>query len=162
MKITIVYDSVFGNTADIANAIHEAAVENHLCEIFRVTEVVNADISQTDLLIVGSPTRAFSPTPAITNFIRSMPTGALRGKQIAAFDTRIKMEDIHSKALRFMVKIGGYAAGTIAKRLEKKGGKLVEPPEGFFVNGEEGPLGEDENDRAKTWAKGLILKAETK
>jgi hypothetical protein len=48
---------------------------------------------------------------------------------------------------------GGYAASTIAKTLEKKGGKLAVPAEGFFVTGEQGPLKDGELERAAAWAR---------
>jgi hypothetical protein len=73
--------------------------------------------------------------------------------RVAAFDTRIVLETIDSKALRFLVDKGGYAANTIAKTLEKKGGQLAAPPEGFFVTGEQGPLKDGELEHAADWAK---------
>jgi hypothetical protein len=63
------------------------------------------------------------------------------------------LETISSKALRFLVDKGGYAASTIAKMLQKKGGKLFFAPEGFFVTGEQGPLKEGELERATEWAR---------
>ena len=52
-----------------------------------------------------------------------------------------------------MVKTGGYAARPISNRLIKKGGYMLVPPEGFFVNGKEGPLQVGEICRAKDWTK---------
>ena len=40
--------------------------------------------------------------------------------------------------------------------LEKKGGELVIPPEGFYVGDTEGPLLEGELERAADWAKQII------
>jgi hypothetical protein len=77
----------------------------------------------------------------------------LIGTHVAAFDTRIALETIDSKALRFMVDKGGYAAKTIAKELTARGGKLVVPPVGFLVTGEEGPLKDGELERAADWAR---------
>lgn len=71
---------------------------------------------------------------------------------MAALDTRLSAEDIESPALRFIVKTGGYAAKRIANRLQKSGGELVAPPEGFFVEGTEGPLKDGELERAADWA----------
>jgi hypothetical protein len=55
--------------------------------------------------------------------------------------------------LRFLVKVGGYAAPSIAKRLGLAGGRLVVPPEGFAVTGTEGPMKQGELERAAEWAK---------
>ena len=49
-------------------------------------------------------------------------------------------------------KTGGYAAPSIAKRLEKAGGRLAVPPEGFAVVGTEGPMKQGELERAAEWA----------
>ena len=49
--------------------------------------------------------------------------------------------------------IFGYAAKPIADRLEKKGGQLAVPPEGFYVTDTEGPLVEGELERAAEWAR---------
>jgi flavodoxin len=156
MKITIVYDSVFGNTAKVAEAIFAAASVNHEAKLIFVNDPKDFAIEEIDFLVVGSPTRGFRPTPAISGFIRSLPKNALSGKLVAAFDTRVKLEDINSKALRFMVKTGGYAGKPILNQLKKKGGMPVGEPEGFFVTGEEGPLYEGELERAKKWFHGLI------
>jgi hypothetical protein len=40
----------------------------------------------------------------------------------------------------------------------KKGGELIAPPEGFFVQGTEGPLKEGELERASDWAKQILAK----
>jgi hypothetical protein len=55
-----------------------------------------------------------------------------------------------------MVKLFGYAAIPIANRLRKKGGELALPPEGFIVEGTEGPLRRGELERAADWARQLV------
>jgi flavodoxin len=137
MKALIVYDSTHGNTEKIAQAIG-GAIEG---EVLRVGEVHPADLKGFDLLIVGSPTHGGFPTPGIDNLLKALP--ALEGVNVAAFDTRTKRT------------IFGYAAPRIARRLEKSGGKLRTPPEGFLVMGMEGPLAPGELARAAGWAKGI-------
>ena len=87
-----------------------------------------------DLLVIGSPTRGFRPTASISKLLNGLPKNHLAGVHIAAFDTRIVLETINSKALRFLVDKGGYAASTIARTLGKKGGRLAAPPEVFFLS----------------------------
>jgi flavodoxin I len=41
----------------------------------------------------------------------------------------------------------------MAKALQKKGGDLASPPEGFWVIKQEGPLADGELERAAAWAK---------
>ena len=73
--------------------------------------------------------------------------------KVGAFDTRVSIEDIHSGFLKWLINIFGYAAEPLAKRLTRRGGKLIIPPEGFYVNDTEGPLKEGELERAKEWGK---------
>jgi len=159
MKILIVYDSVFGNTEQIAHAISDSLGSKENVETLRVNDVKIEKITGSDLLIVGSPTRGFRPTKAITNFLKRISINGLNGVKVAAFDTRFSLSSIESSALRFIVKTGGYAAKSIANRLKKKGGDIVMPPEGFLVTGEEGPLKDGELERAADWAK-LAKKAQ--
>ena len=156
MKALVVYDSFFGNTEQIARAIGNALGSQNDIEILRVNNVKPEQLTGLKLLIVGSPTRGFRPTPAINKLLGSIPKHGLKGVKVAAFDTRISMNDIGSPILTPLVKIFGYAAKPIADRLKKKEGELAIPPEGFFVEGSEGPLKEGELERAADWAKQII------
>lgn len=156
MKALIVYDSFFTNTEQVAQAIGKALEDQADVEVLKVTEVQPGQLSSVQVLIVGSPTRAFSPSPDTKSFLKEIPRRALEGVKVAAFDTRISMDDVDSPILPPMVKLFGYAAEPIAKRLEKKGGTLVVPPEGFFVQGTEGPMKEGELERAAAWARRII------
>jgi flavodoxin len=156
MKVLIIYDSFFGNTEQIAQAIGNALGSQEDAEILRVSDVKPEQLTGLKLLIVGSPTRGFRPTPAITNLLKSIPKNGLKGVKVAAFDTRISVDDLGSSILTFMVKMFGYAAKPIADRLKKKGGELTIPPEGFIVEGTEGPLREGELERAADWARQIM------
>ena len=152
MKTLVIYDSVFGNTEKIAQAI-AAALE---AQALSVSQATPDQVSGLELLVIGSPTRGFRPTEGVARLLNSLAKKHLAGMQVAAFDTRIWLDTIDSKAFRFIVNKGGYAASTIAKALEKKGSKLVSPPKGFLVTGEQGPLKDGELERASAWAKGLV------
>jgi len=157
MKILIIYDSFFGNTEKIAQAISSSLGSKENVETLRVSDVKSEKLIGVELLIVGSPTRAFRPTKAITNFLKKIPSNDLKGVKVAAFDTRISTADTNSRFLNLLVKLFGYAAKPIADKLEKKEGSLIIPPEGFFVKDSEGPLKDGELERAADWAK-LIIK----
>ena len=144
MKGLIVYDSFFGNTEQIAQVIGSALGSEKDVEIFRVGDVKLEQLTGLTLLIVGSPTRAFRPTPAINRLLGRIPMNGLRGVKVAAFDTRIAVNDIDSPILRFLARLFGYAAKPISDRLKKKGGELAIPPEGFSVKGTKGPLKDGE------------------
>ena len=157
MKAMVVYDSVFGNTEKIAQAIGHALGAPEDVEIAQVGNIKPEQLAGLTLLIVGSPTRKFSPTAAITSFLRSIPKNGLKGVRVAAFDTRFTVSAIEKvRILAFFVKIFGYAAKPIADRLEKKGAGLAVPPEGFYVSDTEGPLLEGELERAADWAKQIM------
>jgi flavodoxin len=157
MKAMVVYDSVFGNTGKIAQAIGNALGSQEDVEIVRVSDVKPKQLTGLTLLIVGSPTRQFSPTGATTSLLKSIPKNGLKGVKVASFDTRFTVSEIEKvRILAFFVRLFGYAAKPISDRLKKKGGELIIPPEGFFVEGIEGPLKEGELERAADWAKQII------
>ncbi len=147
MKTLIVYDSVYGNTEKIAKAMAEAIAPSGEAKAMRVGEANPSELESFDLLIVGSPTHAGRPTPAVQDFLNKVTQQSLKDVKAAAFDTRV--------ASKF-AKIFGYASGRIANNLKKKGGVLIASPEGFFVTGREGPLKEGELERSAAWAKGIL------
>ena len=153
MKALVIYDSVFGNTELVAQAMGEALGSPDEVSALPVGDVKAEQLAGLDALLVGSPTRAFSPTPAVKRFLRRLPGHSLDGVTVAAFDTRMDIEKADSAILIFLVKLFGYAAKPIAKLLERKGGELAAGPEGFFVEDTEGPLREGELERAAAWAR---------
>ncbi len=155
MKALVIYDSVFGNTGKIAQAIGNAVGAKKDVMVKRVIDVNEKDLEGLDLLVVGSPTRGFRPIESISKFLKSLPADSLQGIKAAAFDTRIPLESINSKVFRFIVKKGGYAAPLIAKELGRKGSTVIAEPEGFFVEESEGPLVNGELERAAKWGKQL-------
>lgn len=153
MKTLIIYDSFFGNTEKIAVSIGKALGTAKTVTTIKVDKFKDSMLEGIDYLIIGSPTRGFSPTPSIKSFLKKIPTTGLSGIKVAAFDTRIPMGDNVPGFLRFMVKIFGYADKPILDLMLKKGGQETVPSEGFFVKDSEGPLADGELDRAAGWAK---------
>jgi flavodoxin len=137
MKVLVVYDSLHGNTEKIANSIGEAIG----AQVLRVGEVQPDDLKEFDLVIIGSPTHGGWYTPEIQALLKALP--ALEGVKVAVFDTRTKKS------------IFGFAGSRIARSIEKNGGKILAPAEGFIVLGTKGPLMEGEVERAASWAKGI-------
>ena len=157
MKILVVYDSVFGNTEKVAQAIGGAVESEHSVETVKAGEVSQQQMSGVNLLVVGSPTRAFTATKATKSFINGIPRQSLAGVKVAGFDTRLSTADVNSKVLNGLVKVFGYAAKPISDGLAKKGGNVIAEPEGFIVVDSEGPMKEGELERAAEWAKKLAL-----
>jgi flavodoxin len=142
MKTLVVYDSTYGNTEKIAQAIGEAIA----AEVRRVGQVNPSDLQAFDLVIIGSPTMGGRPTEAIQDLLKAVGP-ALKGTNAAAFDTRLTSK---------WVRIFSYAAPRIAGSLKEMGAILLGSPEGFFVLGTEGPLKEGELERAAGWAKEIL------
>ncbi|MDX9954369.1 MAG: flavodoxin family protein [Anaerolineae bacterium] len=149
MKALVIYDSVFGNTEKIAQAIGTSLG----AQVLRVGDVKPEHLNGLTVLIVGSPTQAFQPLKPIKAFLKTLPSGSLKGVRVAGFDTRADVQEVNSRILTLFVKLFGYAAEPIAVRLVKKGGTQALPPAGFFVNGKEGPLKDGELERAAAWAR---------
>jgi flavodoxin I len=152
VKALVVYDSVYGNTEKVAQAM-AAALE---CEARRVAAVTPEQLTGLDVLLVGSPTQAFQPLKPVKAFLKGIPAGKLNGIKVAAFDTRMDVKKVGNAVLTVFAKLFGYAAEPIGKQLVKKGGTQAVPPEGFLVEGSEGPLQEGELERAAEWAKRVL------
>jgi len=144
MKALVVYDSLYGNTEQIAKAI--AGGIGGEVKVARVGEVKAAELKSYDLVIVGSPTQGGRYTVATKAFLDSILGDEVKNVRVAAFDTRLKTK---------LVKLFGYAAGRIADALKDKGGNLVAPGEGFLVKGTRGPVVDGEIERAAAWAKSI-------
>ncbi len=157
MKALIIYDSYFGNTENIAKAIQKVLEKDNTVTLSNVNDYEPKLLENIELLFVGSPTRAFSPTEQITKFLKELPKESLTGVKVASFDTRVDIEKVKSKILTFLVNLFGYAAEPILKKLVKKGGEAILPPQGFFVEESEGPLSQGEIERVKNWIEDMKI-----
>lgn len=153
MKALVIYDSVFGNTEKIAQAVARGLGADTQC--LRAGAVSIAQLTSVDTIVMGSPTRSFAATPAMMSLLEAIPADAFDGKKIAAFDTRLLMAGIKGLLFKKIIDKGGYAAPIITEKLQSRGGTLALPAEGFFVNGEEGPLVNGELERAEEWGRSL-------
>jgi flavodoxin len=163
MKALVVYESIFGNTMEIAEAIARG-----LSARFEVTatEVGEADtnIGDIDLLVVGGPThvwgmsrglsrkgaleqaakigvRPVSPEMSIRMWTHLLPNTHMT-VLAATFDTALK------KGRWFPT---GSAARSADSQLRKKGFESVVKPQQFYVTDTVGPLADDEVERAVEW-----------
>jgi flavodoxin len=157
MRSLVVYDSQYGNTKLIAEAIGSALKSFGRVLVMHCSEVQLGDLMGINRLIVGSPTQQLTATSAVLNWIKTIPRNGLKGVKAAAFDTRFTEEMINGiKVLPLFVRIFGYGAKPISVRLEKKGAEIILPPEGFYVADTEGPLLEEELERAAAWAQQFV------
>jgi len=169
MRALVVYESLYGNTAAIGEAI-AAALREHGVEVrdALVSKVDPAETAHVDLLVVGGPTHVHGmsrdstretaandekntfpePTlqPGLRAWLQRLPDG--EGRLAAAFDTRIDKPAL----------LTGSAAKGIARRLKGRGFHLVLQPECFLVSTENALLG-GEVEHAAAWGATLADQA---
>src|SRR5512142_2351690 len=102
MKAFIIYDSLYGNTGKIAQAIGDGLAGE--VKVVRVGEVKPSELKTCDLLIVGSPVHGGRATPELDTFIKQLPANSLEGISVAAFDTRFELEE-QGTGLRFLMNV---------------------------------------------------------
>jgi hypothetical protein len=169
MKALVVYESLYGNTAAIADAIATSLrAHGHEASAGPVTAIDPVDAAGIDLLVVGGPTHVHGmsrpstrkaavddeknvysePTlePGLREWLDRVPAGD--GGPAAAFDTRIDKPAF----------LTGSAAKGIGRRLERHGFRLVASPESFFVT-TENHLVDGALERAEAWAAQLSERA---
>ncbi len=142
MNALVIYDSKFGNTRHIAEAIANALQDAYTVDLHAVTDPFEVPPA-LDLLVIGGPTHAHGVSQPMQLFLKSLPAGSIKDVATATFDTRFRKP-------RFIV---GAASLGIAKRLRKHGARIVTEPESFFVESSEGPVEDGEIERAADWAR---------
>ena len=152
MKIIIVYDSVFGNTAKVALAMEEAMKAKGEVAAIQASSFSSHLLQDCTHLFIGSPTRAFQPTPLMKQLISQLSKKELENIQVCVFDTRMDINKVDVKILTVFAGWFGFANDTMQKKLRRKVSKGNIPDAGFFVKESEGPLEDGELERAASWA----------
>lgn len=158
MKAVVVYESLWGNTAAVAQAIAEGIGPEARAV---ATDAVSPEAAAgLDLVVAGSPVFAFSlPTeaireriaqdeadapvppdlshPSLRSWLDALPRGTAR---TAAFETRIWWSP-------------RGATGDIEDRFKNAGYVPIAKAKKFVVKDKYGPLREGELDRARAWGK---------
>ena len=169
MRVAVVYESLFGNTGQVAEAIADGIRSADPDARVSVAPVTTRGprIPRIDLVVAGGPTHFLGMTSprsrrmrddgresgtqdhgepqecrGIREWLDALPRG--RGTGAAAFDTRLG------------TLFPGSAARLIGGRLVNRGYQLVARPEGFLVENSRGPLLEGERERARDWGESLV------
>ena len=150
MNALVLYDSQYGDTERIAQAIADTLAEFGEARALRLDPSQPVDLQGVEVFIVGCPTQGWRPTQAVQYFLEEVSSEELRNLAVACFDTRFRLP-------RFMT---GSAANVMAGKLREKGSSLLVAPESFFVKGTEGPLRDGELERASTWARKIADEVE--
>ncbi len=163
MNAIVVYESVYGNTHAIADAIAEG-----LGGVSLPLRDVGERAADADLLVLGGPTHMHAMATArsrhaaaaaahedgssldehaddehtLRTWLRDLPSAG--GRRAAAFDTRLDRAPW----------LTGVAARGISRRLARRGYDVI-ALESFLVEDSEGPLAEGELERARAWGERL-------
>lgn len=177
MDVAIVYESLFGNTRTIAEAIADGVKEANPAARVALLPVGDAkadQVREADLLIVGGPTHMRGMTSGVTrrkgleaeeNTTKGKgrefrPEPGAEGPGVRDWFQALPKAPSGTLAAAFDTRAGfkpaGGAAKGIARRLRSHGYKLAVPPEGFIITDIEGPLREGEPDRARAWGADLM------
>jgi len=168
VRAVIVYESMFGNTHAIADAIGEGLEPMLEVVVVPLAEAGRERLGGADLLVVGGPThfhglsRAFTRkwaaataekpgndlvldrdahSSGVRDWLRSLGRG---DTPVAAFDTRFTGPAV----------LRGRASRIISRRLRRHGFEVVAKPESFFVD-LKNHLEPGEEARAQEWGKRL-------
>jgi hypothetical protein len=156
MRSLVVYESMFGNTKAVAEAVaFGLGGDVELAEVGTAPTDIPPDVG---LVVIGGPTHAFGMSRASTRRsaaetgrgpVESGRIGirewlaevsALSTTAVATFDTRIDTP-----------RIPGSAARAATRRLRRMGLAVIVVPESFYVLGVSGPLKDGERARAVAW-----------
>src|SRR5260370_16423160 len=87
MNTFIVYDSQFGNTERIAQAIADTLRAFGQASAVRVDPAHPVSFQGMDVLILGCPTQGMRPTPAMQSFLGNVSSHRLLPLAVACFYT---------------------------------------------------------------------------
>jgi len=178
MEITVVFESMFGATHEVADAIAEgvaAAQPGATVTTLRVGDADPERVAAADLVIVGGPTHMRGMTSGMSRSMavkmeekkehdEGRPIGhglepGVEGDGLRDWFHTLPRSGKGRRAAAFDTRgegpMVGAAAKGIAHRLESHGYELAAGPEGFVVEAD-GLLKTGERERARAWAAGLV------
>jgi Flavodoxin len=182
MEIVVVFESMYGVTHEIADAIAEGATEGQpgvraVC--LRVGDADPERAAAADLLVVGGPTHMRGMSSGMTRKMAArierdqetkrgttmghgLEPGA-EGDGLRDWFHQLPQAPKGRRAAAFDTRGAGPGVGAAAKgiahRLERHGYSVVAEPEGFVVEGDAGLLKAGERDRARAWGAELARRA---
>jgi Flavodoxin len=157
MRALVVYESMFGNTQQVAQAIGrglEARVPVDVVEVGEAPEAVDDDV---DLVVVGGPTHAFGLSSERTRQAAAdqAPAGVVSGRTgVREWVERLGARHGHLLVAAFDTHIDKtWIPGAASKRLDKMmrgmGLASLTAPTSFYVHDTMGPLVGGELERAE-------------
>lgn len=176
MHVVIVYESLFGNTREVAEAIGDGILDaqpDARISCVRATEPELGLALGADLLIVGGPTHNRGLTTAVTRKMgvkaeERVPLGVpghgiepgAHGPGVREWFQALPKAPAGSLGAAFDTRVAsrmaGGAAHGISRRLRRHGYQLVAEPAGFIVEDVAGPIRDGELARARAWGASLL------
>ena len=171
MKALVIYESMYGNTREIAEAIAAGIGQSADVHLVPTVEADDALTENPDLVVMGGPTHVHGMSRASTRRAAvadaSKPGRELRvdphaeGPGLRDLLGSIKKLDAHAAAFDTRIETAGWLSGHaskgIARRLERRGARLIAAPESFLVT-KDNHLVVGEVDRARQWGAALADK----
>ncbi|HET7471827.1 MAG TPA: hypothetical protein VFJ71_01760 [Candidatus Limnocylindrales bacterium] len=164
MRAVVVFESIWGNTAAIAEAIAEGLGGD--ARALPTDEATREVVGAADLVVAGAPVMAFR-----------LPTDGMRSRLLAGHDDAPRPADTSHPSMRswlenvpvsqawmaaFETRLHwspGGSTGTIERILGRAGFRRVGRAAKFFVTGTYGPLKDGELERARAWGRELAAAA---
>ncbi|MCG7844509.1 MAG: hypothetical protein MIO90_03660 [Methanomassiliicoccales archaeon] len=155
MKCMVVYDSVYGNTKQVAEAIAEQInADGNEAVLVSLRENAKPALDG-DVMFLGSPTRYFKMTPAAKDLVKSMKALGWKDQPIIMFDTMMGVPG--DMAERNMGKWAVKGAAPKLRDLAKSEGlKVQEAVLHIGVTGLKGPLTATGKEEAKRFTQQVI------
>ncbi|MCX6650958.1 MAG: flavodoxin domain-containing protein [Methanomassiliicoccales archaeon] len=155
MKSMVVFDSVYGNTKMVAEAIADQ-IKADGNEAVLVNLKDNSKPSlDGDIMFVGSPTRMFKMTSAAKNFVKDLKSLGWKDQPIVMFDTMMGVPEDMAERNK-----GSWATKGAAPKLrdlaKAEGLKTQEAVLHIGVTGMKGPLTATGQDEAKQFTKQVL------
>lgn len=169
MKTLVVFESMFGNTRHVAEAVSDGLRRSIPTEVLWVRDAGDVDLSDVSLLVVGAPTHAWSLSrartresaatyatdhgdhllesashgPGVREWLHGLPRQ--HNCRAVAFDTRFDKP----------ILLTGSAARSIQRRLHAARFGSFGESKSFLVTGTAGPLAFGEIERAREWGEAM-------
>lgn len=168
MRAVVVYESMYGNTREVAEAVAEGLRTRYDVEVVPVASAAAETLAGADLLVVGGPTHAHGMS---THQTREAAVDALRKDALLTLDTAATGPGLrdwfkglcgHCRAAAFDTRydaspvLTGRAARGIRRRLAHHGFAVVVEPESFVVDRHNRLLA-GERARATRWGARLAV-----
>lgn len=156
MKGVVAFDSVYGNTKLVAEAIAEQIKsDGHEVELIALRDV-EAPAASGDFLFVGSPTRIGRMTKKAKEFVEGLNQAQWKNKPVVTFDTVGPLSEDKEKRERWLSRIEKSAATRMQDLVKQQGLSVYQDVLHVPVTGFKGPLAPDALDMAKEFTHRFI------